>query len=176
MSKKNKKQTKKVEQRAIDPLYGTIYSQWKFPEFTTYERSNRWYFIAAAISVLMLVYAIISANYLFAVSVVIIDIIIMLQHRRAPLPLTFSIMHKGISFDEKFFDWRELDNFWIVYEPPEIKKLYIGRKSSWRPEFSISLEDQNPIVIRDIMLKFLREDLEKETETPSDSFSRRFKI
>ncbi|OGY84418.1 MAG: hypothetical protein A3F54_00575 [Candidatus Kerfeldbacteria bacterium RIFCSPHIGHO2_12_FULL_48_17] len=189
MAKKRKNKAKKsqksqaVEQaaeeqsgRAADPMLGNIHAEWYFDEFATYDRDRQWYTIAIGIAVILLVYAIWTASYLFAIIILIVAIILFLQHKRQPLAIRFRIADKGISFDEKPYTWYELDNFWLAYQPPVVKRLYFVAKAEWKPEISIPLENQNPLVIRRILLRFLKEDLEKETETPADAIARRLRI
>ena len=81
----------------------------------------------------------------------------------------------GGSVDRDFFPWDELGRFWIVYQPPEVKKLFFRFKSSIRPIISVLLEKENPVSIRKTLLEYLAEDPNGE-EPASDQFSRVFKL
>lgn len=181
MPKKKNKRVKSIEKTEVrnlpvDPLHGRIFSEWGFPEFTPHERGRRWYIIAGSICVALLVYSIYTANYLFAVSIVILGIIVTLQHRRDILMIQLRIMEDGISFDEKFYEYKEFEKFWIVYEPPAVKNLYFKHKAFWKPEISISLQDMNPIPIRETLLKYIPEDLEKKQESSAETIARILKF
>ena len=46
----------------------------------------------------------------------------------------------------------------------------------FRPSVTISLENQNPLEIRQILLEYLTEDVDKENESVSDGVSRLMKL
>jgi len=54
---------------------------WKIPEYREHERSKKWYIIAIAIMALLLLYAIFTANFLFAVILIVVGITFALQAR-----------------------------------------------------------------------------------------------
>ena len=49
-------------------------------------------------------------------------------------------------------------------------------KTGFRPSITISLENQNPIEIRNILLQYLLEDIDKENESFSDGLSRLMRL
>jgi len=71
---------------------------------------------------------------------------------------------------------KEIQSFWIIYEPPEVQLLYFGISRSLRKELPIHLEDQNPIMIRKILLNYLQEDLDQEEEATEERLARLFKL
>ncbi|KKU49315.1 MAG: hypothetical protein UX68_C0001G0063, partial [Parcubacteria group bacterium GW2011_GWA2_46_9] len=71
---------------------------------------------------------------------------------------------------------KDLKSFWIIYEPPEVKMLYFDFKNAWRPRLPIPLQDENPIEVRRLLLKYLEEDLSRESEPTSDALSRLLRL
>jgi hypothetical protein len=90
--------------------------------------------------------------------------------------IKLNIREDGLEIGRNFYSYRDLNNFWIIYQPPEVKKIYVSFKSRIAAPLVISLENQNPLKIRKTLLEYLPEDLEKEEEPASDSLSRTFKI
>ena len=103
-------------------------------------------------------------------------VILFLHQRKDPIELEIKITEAGVEIGNKFYVYKELDKFFIIYEPPEISNLYIEFKSNLKPDLSIPLREQNPIKVRDILIDFLAEDIDKEEEPTSDFLTRWLKF
>ena len=166
-----------MEQTEKKPAdHGKILAKWNFPEFTKYERSKAWYLFMTLLVVLLLVYSVITVNFLFAVIIIIASITYLLIFRHNPEYVTFSITEDGLEDDERFFPFEAIKSFYIIYQPPEVKTLFFEFKSLIKPRLAIPLENQNPMEIRKILLKYLEEDIEKEDEPFSEGLGRMFKL
>ena len=108
-------------------------------------------------------------NLLFA-------IIIFLQSHQKPLELPFVITELGVVLNNRFYPYSELENFYIIYNPPEVKMLFIETLSTLRPALRIPLMDRDPNEVRHTLREFLSEDIEKEEEPFSDMVARRWQI
>lgn len=151
--------------------------QWFVPEYDKYERTKFWYIAASIFAILAIVYALWATNFLFVVIVVLSGIIIVLNDGGAPQLVSFAIFDEGIMIGNKFIDYDELKSFSIIYKPRQkIKKLYFEFHNIFRPRLSIHLNDTNPLKIRDILLNYLQEDLNRETEPFSERMGKLFKI
>lgn len=149
---------------------------WNFSEYIEYERSTGWHVMFIVLLGAGIIYAIVIANFLFALFLILFGVIVGLQLRRPPLQVEFTISENGIGIGTRFYDWDDIRNFRIVYKPPEIKRLYIDVKNIFSLDFSVPLEDQTPDEIRKILKKYLKEDTEKKEETLIDGISRWLKI
>lgn len=166
------------EQKETTPVdHGEVLANWTYPEYIERKRSKRWYAIALTVVLALIIFSILTSNYLFIIIVAAFVFIYGMQYRRHPVDLEFIIYEDGISPDPNtFYEWQVIKNFWIIYEPPEVKKLYLSFKSSFRPGMHVSLENQNPLNIRKIMLEYIPEDTEKENESFSDGVTRILKL
>jgi hypothetical protein len=158
-----------------DQDFGKVFFGWQFSEFPKYERKRGWYIWGAIVVVLFVVYSIATANFLFAL-ITIISALTVLLFKQSDNFIDFKITEDGIVVDKKFYEYKEIKNFYIIYEPPEVKTLYFEPKSFFSPRIPIHLEDQNPVLIRKTLLQYLDEDLDRENEPTSDQFSRLFKL
>jgi len=150
---------------------------WTVSEIEKYEKNKGWYLLAGIITIAILIYSFITANFLFAVIIIIAAIVVILNEGREPEKIKFTITDEGVKVGKKFTDYDELKNFSIIYRPRrDIKRLYFEFKNGLRPRISIYLDNINPLKIREILLKYLPEDLERENEPLSESLSRFFKI
>ena len=158
----------------IDP--GKQLSAWNFPEYEQRERSKLWWVLFTSLSVLMIIIALVSANFLFALIILLADVIVLALHFKQPLQVDLAIFENGLAVGDKFFPWKEFDSFWIIYEPPKIKNIFLHFKTALKPRLTIPLDKQNPLEIRKILLEYLDEDLAQENEPTSDALSRVLKL
>lgn len=153
-----------------------VLMEWRFPEYEKRERGKSWFITAFIITAALVVWAIATANFLFALIVVMVVIIIVTHHYSEPSEVVFQITKKGIFLDDHFYPYQSMDRFWILYNPPEVKKLYFHFKSILHPQLAVPLQDRNPLKVRSLLLKHLEEDVQKEEESASEILARRLKL
>lgn len=161
----------------ITTEYGqTIYHVWDVPEYTKYPHSKKWY--AAAILVVFggIVYSIFAEdNYLFAFILLLITIIFMYHELREPGVSQFGITDKGIVWRGFLFPYKEVQSFWIVFEPG-VQSIYFTFKKSTSPRLAVPLDDQDPEEIRGILTQYIAEDSVRDSEPLSDAVGRVLKF
>ncbi len=149
---------------------------WETPLYPTYQRGTRWYLFLTAGTILLVSYAVINSNFLFAFLILLCAIIIVLAgNEEAPVVLA-QIGELGIVWDGKLYLYRDLTEFSIIYQPPYISTLYFETKSLVNPKIRISLEDQDPAGIRDHLRAYLKENTDLQTESSSDILGRLLRI
>lgn len=168
-----KKQTKKKEIK--DSEHGKVFFSWEFSEFPRHERSSNWYLIAGVVLGGLVLFAVLNSNMLFALVLIIASLAMILIYRNNK-EIEFQITEDGIVVDNQFHDYKTISNFFIIYQPPEVKVLYFEPKSILSPRMPVSLEDQDPVKIREILRQYLEEDIEQEDEPVSDQATRLFKL
>ena len=140
-----------------------ILMEWKAREFIQYPKPKTWYIALLAITAIFIIYSIVVANYLLAISVVILAIVVNTIARRKPQILNLAITRKGFKVNDKLYTYDDdLASFWILYDPPDLKTLNFSRKQRISPDLCFQLENQNPIKVRELLLDYLTEDVEKE--------------
>lgn len=120
--------------------------------------------------------ALLTRNYTFFLVIFLAGLVLILRLRRVPPDVHFAIREEGVQVGSRFFGWHELKDFWIIYRPPEVKKVYLHFKSSLRPALDISLENENPLKVRQFLGEHLLENTELEDEPIADQLSRYFKL
>ena len=157
--------------------YGKKIISWQVPEYDKHERGQGWYIISAIFGLLFLVYSFMSGNFLFAAIIIIGALIIIMHDGREPVKVDFSITDEGIVVGKRFYDYDEIKDFSIIYKPhQEVKNLYFEFKSVIKPRLSIPLNDLNPLPIRENLLKYLPEDLERTDQPVSEALAKMFKL
>ncbi|MDD2758299.1 MAG: hypothetical protein PHD72_02915 [Patescibacteria group bacterium] len=155
---------------------GNVVYSWNFKEYEKFDRGRKWYLVMGLIAAALIFYAVTSGNYLFALIIVLFGIIILLQEMQEPAELAFAITDTGVIVGSKYYPYNDLENFWLVYNPPEVKVLYFQPKSIIKHRLHIPLLDINPEELRNYLNQYLSEDLEQEEEPLSDRLSRLFKM
>ena len=157
--------------------YGDEIIGWEIPEYDKHDRPKSWYIIASLTVVGLLVYSFLTANFLFAVIIIVISLITIINDGREPDKVHFSITDEGVIIGRKFHDFDDLKDFAIVYKPKQgIKNLYFEFKSVIKHRLSIPLENINPLPIRDNLLRFLKEDLDRTDQSTSEGIAKWLKI
>ncbi len=154
---------------------GSLLLNWRIPEYEKYERGKSWYIWAGIAFGLLVVYAIYTLNFLFVVILILAAVITVLRSISEPDEVDFGIFEDGVGVGGKFYTWKDVDKFYIIYEPPDVKNLYFN-PNGLRSRISVPLLDQNPLKVREVLLKYLIEDTDQEHEPLSESYSRFLKI
>ncbi len=149
---------------------------WSFPEHEKYERGRNWYIIAGIIGVVLLAYALFAGNWLFALIIVMVAMVMFINHHSSARQIEFVIDHEGVRLGLRQYKYNEIKNFWLVYDPKIAKKIFFVFKSSIRPILVIPIDRENPINIRAFLRQYLEEDMEQEAEPFSEAVGRILKI
>ncbi len=153
---------------------GTI--TWSFLEFEKHKREKGWYIWFGIVVISLLIYAFWTFNLLFAFIIITASLTILVRHSREPKSLTIIISDDGVKIGNKMYAYKVIKNFWLIYNPKETQMLYISFKNITNPTIGVPLEKQNPILIREFLLRYIEEDLTKENELTRDALSRIFKL
>ncbi|MFA5188480.1 MAG: hypothetical protein WC460_03915 [Patescibacteria group bacterium] len=150
-----------------DNDFGEVLFQWTIPEYIAHERSLIWYLIMIGLALILIIYSIFTANFLFALIIIVAIFIVFLKSYSQPKELTFQITDQGLILGTQFFPYSRINKFYIIYKPPTVKKIFFDLKGL-SPDLSVWLDEMNPLEVRETLLEFLQEDLEKERQTIDD--------
>ncbi len=149
---------------------------WSIEEFVKRERSWVWYMLFFCVLGMLLLYSVFTANFLFALIILMFLFLTLLSQFQKPRPIRIEVSHDGVRVGEEFHPYRQIKEFWIIYQPPEVKTLYLRFKDLFSPRLSLHLADQDPVRLRDILAQYVEENLDEEDEAFSDTMSRILKI
>ena len=100
-----------------------------------------------------------------------------MQHGQDPEKVIINLGNEGVAIGQKFYDYDEFRHFAIVYKPKlDNKNLYFEFNNVLKTRISIPLENMNPVELRDHLLQFLDEDLERTDIPLSESLSKMLKL
>ena len=171
---KNKNMGENLENSVSE--YGKILVAWEVDEFPNHDRTRTWYIIGAIVAVTLIIYAIFTANFLFAVIILLAGLVTLLSTFQPPEKLDVAITSTGVIIGDHYHSFKEIRDFSIAYEPPAVKLLYFDFTSPWVPLVSIPLEDNDPNYVRECLLPFCLENLERSEETLTDYVKRLYKL
>ena len=152
-----------------------ILARWEFPAVPPHRRGRRWYLAVGAAGAVMAAYGVWTGNYVFVLLLALFALTFHLVWRQ-PHSVRCEIRQDGVAVGATFYPYRELKRFWILYQPPEVKTLYLEFANPLKPRLPIALEAQNPVEIRHLLMDYLPEDLTHEEEPIWDQMSRIFKL
>lgn len=149
---------------------------WMVDEYERHERGPLWYALAFIFGVGLILYAMVSQNFLFAIIIIMSGVIIGLSTLREPRKIQFLLTTRGVGLGSEFTSYKQLRSFWILYEPPYTKDLYLDFRNPITPHLKVSLSDQDPLEVRSTLLEFLHEELSREQEPMSELIGRVLKL
>lgn len=96
-------------------------------------------------------------NTLTAILMIVSAMVLILYANKKPTKSQVAINELGITIDNRPFTYKELKSFWIEYAPGNVKELSLESKKWYLPYTKISIENQNPIELRTMLVNFLPE-------------------
>ncbi len=155
---------------------GRVLLAWETWEFPPAERSIKWYVVAGLVALGMLVYALLTTNFVFAMIIVMFAVIMIMRDLKKPARVQVAITTDGVVFKHEFYPFADIKDFSVIYEPPEISNLYLGFNSRLSPLMSIPLDDADPNEVRTQLLPFVFENLDRDSESLTDTLARVYKL
>jgi hypothetical protein len=154
----------KKEEKSNPELKTSLsFIKWEAQEYEYVPKSNNWFWTVGIISVGAATASLLLGNFLFAILMLIAGFAIILSGARKPRKIAFSFTSQGLQIGKRLFPYENLRSFWIHYEPPHKKLLTIELKKFFMPAISIPLGDINPNLVREHLLKFLKEERREES-------------
>ena len=157
--------------------YGEVLHSWIVPEYMQHKRSRLWYISASIAGLVLIIYSLFSANFLFAVIIIVGTLIIIIHDGQKPARVKIAITDEGVVIGRVFYDYNELKNFATVEKKNEnIKNLYFEFKSALRQRLSIPLDGMEINDIKTTLLRHLPLDKERTDIPVSEQLSRLLKL
>ncbi|PLX27360.1 hypothetical protein C0583_03525 [Candidatus Parcubacteria bacterium] len=154
-----------------------IFASWEVPEYNSHDRDFRWYLITGIFALFLLIYSFISGNFLLPIILIITAFIFIMQHGSEADKVSIALASDCLVIGKRAYDYDEFRNFSIVYKPSQgDKNLYFEFKNPVKQRISIPLENINPVDIRNFLLAFLSEDLDRTNIPLSESLAKLFKL
>jgi len=154
------------------------YIRWQVPEYRVPRRGRKWYLIAGILAFLLIftcfftisgwrfVYLGTNSNFLFAFFIIVAIIIMIINASQPPLMINAEIGPEGLKIGSRFYDYDSIKNFVVLYKPKQsLKSVYFEFKGSVRPRLALPLRHLDALTVRNFLIRYLDENLER-TEMP----------
>lgn len=159
-----------------DTLIGEILKEWTIQEYEKHNRGVLWYIIMGGFGLFFIIYGVVTSDFLFSLIIILFAIILFLQAHQDPKQIVFQITELGIVVGSKFYPFSELESFFIIYNPPEVKTLFLETAGTLSPMIRVPLLDTNPVEVKNFLRAYLPENFERESEPLSDRAARNWQI
>lgn len=138
---------------------------WQAQKFENFERHPWWGIILFIILILLLTYSLLTDNFLLSIILILAGIIVYLFEKKDPETYHFAICETGVIAHDRFYEFLDIENFWIFYEPGQLgrKELSLKTTSHFLPYVHIPLGNEDPNNIREILLDYIPEEPHKES-------------
>jgi len=159
----------------FEQYYTKVFLEWDPPEFQQQKKTENWYLWLGIAAAILITIAIFTKAYMVAVTFFLLAIVIVMLSQKQPDRISAKLTDTGILFHNNFYPYHNIDEFWILYDPPRVTTLNLKPKKSMRYPISIEIDEADPVKIREVLLEYLDEDEEKEEEF-IEHLSRRFRF
>ena len=136
---------------------GEIFHSWQAPEFEVYEKGTRWYIVGFIFMLAIVAYALFTNSSIMAITFILLGIVGFIHLQRDPRLVDFQLTSKGVFADNQLYTYENIFSFWIFYEEPNIKIISLHTKASMLPYVHIPIHDEDPVLIREILLTYIPE-------------------
>jgi len=159
--------------------------EWQVPEYKKPIRSRKWYILAGlfitacvffsffSISDWQIVFLGSHSNFLFALIILISASIMIINDGQEPNMVTIKLQAEGIQIGRHFYDYDEIKKFCVLYKPRQsVKSLYLEFSNKIMPRLSIPLRRQDPLRVRNFLIRYLNEDTERISPPLSEELTK----
>jgi hypothetical protein len=151
-----------------------VLSRWQAPEFEVYERGEKWLTYLSIVLVVIIAYAVFTNSPVMAITFVLIGVVGYIYAHKDPKTITFLITEEGVVAGRELYTFDNIKSFWIFYEPHGIKVASLHLKSHLLPYAHIPIHTEDPVAIRETLLKYVPE--VKQEPNLVDTFERLLRI
>ncbi len=151
-----------------------VFFEWEGMEYEHEEKSFKFFLVAGLISLVVLAYLIYTKDWFMVPIVFIMDGLLYFYSRKKPRTLRYRVTKLGIFIDNYFYPFSEMHSFWLIYNQ-KVKALNLVSLKKYLPVFTISLENIDPLKLRNFLKTILPEQ-EKRGEVFVDKLLRLLKM
>ena len=164
-----------MKQKLHSHLFEKSVISWRAPEYIYHEKSVLWFIFAGIAALGLVIYGLLSGGWTFSVAIIVFAGTYYLFYRNAPPIIEVKISKVGVKIGKHLFPYDKLKKFWIVYDVPFVKRLYLRTTSRLHPDIFVSLEDMDPSKIKAILKGHIPEK-ENGSEPFADALVRAFRL
>ena len=145
---------------------------WEAPEFVHYPKSLTWFVVLFVIGVALIIFFVFKKDFVTALLFLLLLMLAYFFSGQKPKTIKIKLNFRGVELNDMKIPFDQIKSFWVVYDPPEIKTLNFETTAYINRYFTIQINDQNPVELREFLLEHLPEELDRK-EQLGDKVSRK---
>lgn len=127
---------------------------WSAPSRPPHARDRKWYAIAGSIAALVLIYALFTQAWTFAVVIVLLAVLYGVLHGKSHPLHSIRITEQALYWDSKTIPWRDLEGFWMLQGQGYVE-LHVEYRQAGKERLVILTGDMPPADIAAALGRFL---------------------
>ena len=143
--------------------HGSIRHTFYSPEFLDYLGGPTWYLVAGVVGIGIIAFGILAHAITLTIAFLLFVAVYWLLHHRETRILEIAITQHGIRIEDEFLPFGEIEEFWLIYNPPFVADLKLRVKRKWQPIRTIYIFGQNPDELRDLLAPRVKEVTREES-------------
>ncbi len=150
--------------------------EWQAPEYFHYQKDVSWYWLVLILGIVTIVFALWQKNFLFAVFVIIAEVLLFYWGRTQPRVIEFKLSERGLEFDKKLYPYDEFVYFSVNENTgtDNFGQIAFKTKSHFKSLLDICIDKDKIASIREKLAKYLEE--HEHEENIVDSFLKLFRF
>ncbi|MDO8572750.1 MAG: hypothetical protein Q7S11_03215 [bacterium] len=130
---------------------------WSALEYPIREKTTDWYWALGIMAMAGAVASYILANILFSILIILGAFTVAVYGARHPHEVLFEIDRRGVRSGATLYPHSSLTSFWVI-ERREESKILLQSSKVFMPYIVIPLGGENPEMVRDVLLNYLKEE------------------
>ena len=115
---------------------------WRAPEYEYQHKGLNWYWVTIIVTIILLGISIWQKNFLFALFIVVAEVVLIFTANRIPPVWEFEISEQGVRIGEKKnYAYSHIEGFDIHPDTDEFNKLVLKLRARLRPYLIIRIPD-----------------------------------
>jgi len=122
---------------------------WQAPEFEYREKNISWYWLSIIITSTILGFAVWQRNFLFALFILVGEILILFWAGQKPKTRSFALKEKGVEIDGKLYEFTAMDTWSLRYETDDAFAYFTLRfKQRVRPPLALLVPPNTMVAVQ----------------------------
>jgi hypothetical protein len=141
-----------------EPDFDKAAFSWIAPEYLQHPKSTTWWLVAGIVWAVSIILEAFSGNWTMLAATVLFGLVYWYIHEHHPPKHTkINLSELGVKIGHTKIPYAEIESFWIIFDPPFSRRLFLRIKDSLLPDLVIELESQNHQQIRAFLEQYLSE-------------------
>ena len=134
-----------------------VLAHWQAPEYEVYDRDKKWYIYITLALAFVVGYAIYTNGIVMAITFILIGVVGYIHINKEPRILDFMVTPEGVLAGRDLYEFENMLSFWIFYEQDGKRVISLRTKSHLVPYVHIPIHEEDPVELREILMKYIPE-------------------